>query len=71
MSEIDLMSRMSDDENLDSQRIRRVCPSLTASLMIDMATSILHALFILCDQPTDCTRSSCVSLDPYVELRRT
>ena len=40
MSEIDLMSRMSDDENLDSQRIRRVCPSLTASLMIDMATSI-------------------------------
>ena len=50
MGEIDLMSRMSDYENLDSERIRRVCPSLTASLMIDMDTSILHlSLFMLCN----------------------
>ena len=49
MGEIDLMSRMTDDETLDSERIRRVCPSLTASLMIDMDTSIVHALFHLCD----------------------
>ena len=27
MGEIDLMSRMTDDETLDSVRIRRVCPS--------------------------------------------
>ena len=49
MGEIDLMSRMTDDETLDSERIRRVCPSLTAPLMIDMDTSIVHALFHLCD----------------------
>ena len=27
LGEIDLMSRMTDDETLDSVRIRRVCPS--------------------------------------------
>jgi hypothetical protein len=49
MGEIDLMSRMTDDETLDSERIRKVCPSLTAHLMIDMDTPIVHALFHLCD----------------------
>ena len=49
MGEIDLMSRMTDDETLNSERIRRVCPSLTAPLMIDMDTSIVHSLFHLCD----------------------
>ncbi len=49
MGEIDLMSRMTDDKTLDSERIRTVCPSLTASLVIDMDTSIVHALFNLCD----------------------
>ena len=47
MGELDLMR--TDDETLDSERIRRVCPSLTAPLMIDMDTSIVHALFHLCD----------------------
>jgi len=49
MGEIDLMCRMTDDETLDSERIRKVCPSLTAHLMIDMDTPIVHALFHLCD----------------------
>ena len=45
-----MMSRMTDNETLDSERILRVCLSLTASLMIDMNTPILHALFmLLCD----------------------
>jgi hypothetical protein len=39
---------MTDNETLNSERIRRVCPSLTAPLMIDMETSIVHA-FHLCD----------------------
>ena len=50
IGEIDLMSRMTDDETLDSERIRRVCPSLTVPLIIDMDTSIIvHSLFHLCD----------------------
>ena len=49
MGEIDLMSRMEDGESLDSERIRRVCPSLTAALMIDMEMPLTHALFMLCD----------------------
>ena len=49
MGEIDLMSRMTDDETLESERIRRVCPSLIAPLMIDMDTPIVNALFMLCD----------------------
>ena len=42
MGEKDLMT---DDETLGSERIRRICPSKTAPLMIDMDTFILHALF--------------------------
>ena len=49
MGEIDLMSRMEDGETLDSERIRRVCPSLKPSLMIDMDTPLTNALFVLCD----------------------
>ena len=40
-----MLSTMTDDETLGSERIRRICPSKTAPLMIDMDTFILHALF--------------------------
>ena len=39
---------MRDDDTLDSVRIRKVCPSLTASLM-NIDTHIVHTLLLLFD----------------------
>ena len=49
MGEIDAMSRMVDGENLDSDRIRIVCPSLTQDLQIPMDEALLQDLFVICD----------------------
>jgi len=49
MGEIDLMSRMEDGETLTSERIRRACPSLLPSQMLDMDTPPMNALFAVCD----------------------
>ncbi len=49
MGEIDLMSRMTDDDTLDSEWIRKVCLSLTASLMNMDTTHIVQTLLLLCD----------------------
>ena len=50
MGEIDAMSRMADDETIESERIRRVCPTLTAVLQIQIMDSPnLMELFQLCD----------------------
>ena len=42
------MRRMTDDDTLDSEWIRKVCLSLTACLM-NMDTHIVHTLLLLCD----------------------
>ena len=42
------MRRITDDDTLDSEWIRKVCLSLTASLM-NMDTHIVHTLLLLCD----------------------
>jgi hypothetical protein len=42
------MRRMTDDDTLDSEWIRKVCLSLTASLM-NMDTHIVQTLLLLCD----------------------
>jgi hypothetical protein len=50
MGEIDKMSRMEDDESIDSIRIQQECPSLLQSLQIDMNSDPLIAeIFQLCD----------------------
>ena len=49
MGEIDSMSRMGDGETLESDRIQRVCPSLTPSLQIQMEDPLIMELFVLCD----------------------
>jgi hypothetical protein len=49
MGEIDLMSRLEDGETLTSERIRRACPSLLPSQMLDMDTPPINALFAVCD----------------------
>jgi len=49
MGEIDAMSRMRDGETLDSDRIRKVCPSLERSLELKMDTPLVQELFKLCD----------------------
>ena len=49
MGEIDAMSRMADDETIESGRIRQVCPTLTPVLQIQMDSPILMELFQICD----------------------
>ena len=49
MGEIDAMSRMADDETLESDRIRQVCPILTPVLQIQMGIPSIIELFQLCD----------------------
>jgi len=50
MGEIDTMSRMEDDETLDSPRIQKECPSLLKTLQIDMeANPLVNEIFLLCD----------------------
>jgi len=49
MGEIDAMSRMADDETIESDRIRQVCPTLTQVLQIQMGIPSIMELFQLCD----------------------
>jgi hypothetical protein len=50
MGEIDKMSRMEDDETIDSIRIQRECPSLLPSLKIDMSSNLLiDEIFQICN----------------------
>ena len=50
MGEIDKMSRMEDDETIDSIRIQRECPSLLPSLKIDMSSNpLIDEIFQICN----------------------
>lgn len=50
MGEIDKMSRMEDDETINSARIQTECPSLLHSLRMDMCgNSLVNDIFLLCD----------------------
>ena len=50
MGEIDKMSRMEDEESINSARIQTECPSLLHSLRMDMSgNALVHDIFLLCD----------------------
>jgi hypothetical protein len=50
MGEIDKMSRMENDETIDSIRIQRECPSLLPSLKIDMSSNpLIDEIFQICN----------------------
>ena len=49
MGEIDAMSRMRDDETEESARIKALCPGLTPTTQLHIATPTVDELFRLCD----------------------
>jgi hypothetical protein len=55
MGEIDAMSRMRDDENVESPRIKALCPGLTMATQINLTSAAIDELFVLCDPAKDIT----------------
>jgi hypothetical protein len=55
MGEIDAMSRMQDDETVETPRIKALCPGLTYGKQVNLTSAAIDELFGLCDPAKELT----------------